>query len=67
MFPNLEAEQARKGMTNQMTAEAIGISRVSYESKKKTGKFHIYEINKLCKLFGCKFEYLFARVDIKAS
>lgn len=60
MFRNLEAEQARFGYTNQMVADELGISRVSYESKKKTGKFTTLEIKKLCKLFKCKFDYLFA-------
>lgn len=39
LFRNLEAEQARKGLTNSDVAGKLGISRVSYESKKKTGKF----------------------------
>ena len=60
MFRNLEAEQARAGLTNQQTAEKLGISRISYENKKKTGKFTTCEIKKLCKMFKCKFDYLFA-------
>ena len=60
MFRNLEAEQARAGLTNQQTAEKLGISRISYENKKKTGKFTTSEIKKLCKLFKSKFDYLFA-------
>lgn len=60
MFRNLEAEQARAGLTNQQTAEKLGISRISYENKKKTGKFTTSEIKNLCKLFKCKFDYLFA-------
>ena len=35
MFRNLEAEQARKGLTNSDVAEKLGISRVSYEGKRK--------------------------------
>ena len=60
VFRNLEAEQARKGYTNQNVADILGISRVSYENKKKSGKFTTREIKALCKLFGCKFDYLFA-------
>lgn len=60
MFRNLEAEQARYGFTNKVMAEKLGISRVSYESKKKSGKFTTFEIKELCKLFGCKFDYLFS-------
>ncbi len=60
MFANLEAEQSRKGMTNKQVADYLGMSRVSYENKKKTGKFYITEISKLCRLFACSYEYLFA-------
>lgn len=60
MFRNLEAEQARNGFTNQAMAEKLGISRVSYENKKKSGKFTTFEIKTLCKLFKCKFDYLFS-------
>lgn len=44
MFKNLDAEQARRGLTNSAVAEKLGISRVSYESKKKSGKFYVYEV-----------------------
>lgn len=59
LFRNLDAEQARNGMTNADVAEKLKISRVSYENKKKTGKFTTLEIKALCKMFGCKFDYLF--------
>ena len=58
-YKNLEAEQARSGLTNEQAAQKIGISRVSYEKKKKTGKFTVPEVKGLCELFQCKFEYLF--------
>lgn len=60
MFKNLNAEQARKGLSNSDTAALLGISRVSYENKKKSGKFTTTEIKKLCTYFGCRFEYLFS-------
>lgn len=59
MFRNLEAEQARFSLTNQQVADKLGISRVSYENKKKTGKFTALEAKKLCKIFKVKFDYLF--------
>lgn len=60
MFKNLQAEQARSGMTNQQVADILKISRNSYEHKKKTGKFVVPEIWALCHLFKCTYEYLFA-------
>lgn len=60
MFKNLDAEQARNSMTNSNVAEKLGISRISYENKKKSRNFTTFEIKALCKLFGCKFDYLFS-------
>lgn len=60
MFRNLEAEQHRKGLTNAGVAQLLNISRVTYETKKKTGKFTRSEIVILLRFFECKFEYLFA-------
>lgn len=59
MFRNLQAEQARMGLTNQEVADRVGISRVSYESKKKSGRFTVKECAKLCNIFRTNFEYLF--------
>lgn len=64
MFNNLEAEQARKGLTNQDIANYLKISRQSYEIKKKNGNFKYSEITKLLDLFTVSFEYLFAKDEI---
>lgn len=60
MYINLYAEQSRSRMTNKQMAEYLKISRSTYEKKKKNGNFEVEQANKLCKLFNCKFEYLFA-------
>ena len=65
MFRNLEAEQARFNFTNQQMAEKLGMSRVSYENKKKSGKFTAFEAKKLNKLFKVKFDYLFETKEEK--
>nr|WP_319488608.1 hypothetical protein [uncultured Caproiciproducens sp.] len=59
MYFNLDAEQARRGHTNQYVADILEISRVSYESKKKSGKFTVPQIKQLCKMYDCDFSYLF--------
>ncbi len=55
----MKAEEAKRGYTNSYVAEKLGISRVSYENKKKSGKFTTFEIKTLCIMFKCKFDYLF--------
>lgn len=55
LFKNLDAEQARHSYTNQRMADMVGISRVSYENKKKNGKFTALEAKKMCKIFKVKF------------
>lgn len=59
MFRNLEAEQHRRNLTNAEVAQILNVSRSTYESKKRNGKFTRPEIVTLLKLFNCKFEYLF--------
>ena len=51
MFRNLEAEQARLRLTNQKVADIL-------ETR---------EIKKLCRLFKCKFDYLFAEENEKGA
>lgn len=63
MFRNLDAEQARNGMTNAEVAQKLNLSRVSYENKKKSGKFTTPEIKALCILFKSSFDYLFETDD----
>lgn len=67
MFVNLKAEQARHGMTNASVAKKLGISRTCYESKLRTGNFRVSEAAKLCELYGCEFNYLFATPDTGQS
>lgn len=63
MYPNLEAELARKKLTNAICAKICKISEKSF-SNKRSGKteFTLLEIKLLQeKLFpNCTFEYLFA-------
>lgn len=60
MFPNLNAEQARYGESNTFVAEILGITRASYESKKRNGRFSVTDANKLCDHYNCDYAYLFA-------
>jgi hypothetical protein len=64
MFPNLNAEQARYSHSNQYTADYLGLNRCTYESKKRSGRFTMEEVNKLCDLYKCEYKYLFSTEPI---
>ncbi len=59
MLRNLNAEQARKGMTNEEMGRYLDITQVTYGRKKKTGSFNVVQASKLLALFQCQFDYLF--------
>lgn len=63
MYRNIDAEQARIGKTNAEMAVLLGISRSSYEKKKKTGMFSRPQIEMLIAIFSCEFGYLFERTQ----
>ncbi len=64
MFPNLNAEQARHGHTNQEVANLLNLARSTYETKKRTGHFSLTEINILCDTYDCDYSYLFCEKPI---
>ena len=63
MFPNLNAEQARKGLNEEGLANVIGVTREALRYKKRDGKFTYNEIRKLCDLFSVTFDYLFFETE----
>lgn len=63
MYPNLKAEQARKGYSNGYVAEKLGMSRSNYETKCRNGRFRVSEARALCQMFDADFNYLFEPAD----
>ena len=61
MFPNLNAEQARLDLRDDVLAAEMGMTQKTFCKKKKTGKFVLGEINYLLDRFDSSYEYLFAR------
>lgn len=58
-FPNLEAEKARRGLTDDDLAQHLGLTRTAFTKKKNNKSFSLTEIDTLLTLFGSTFEYLF--------
>jgi hypothetical protein len=59
MFSNLEAEQVRRGHTEDYVAERLGITRREYRSRQKTGLFSESEVRALVTMYNRSPEYLF--------
>lgn len=64
IFPNLNAEQARYGDSNDSVAKFLGISRTSYHNKKTNGKFSLSEAVRLCEKYKVSVSYLFSNEPI---
>lgn len=68
MYPNLLGQKAYHKLTEDDMASIIGVSRVSYQSKIKSGRFTPKECKAYCLYFGKSFEFLFAEdSEIQAS
>jgi len=59
MYPNLEAEQARYGHTEEYVAEKLGITRQTYLERKQSGLFRRSEALILVGMYDKPVEYLF--------
>lgn len=61
MYPNLNAEMARKGLTIKTLAGELGISETSMLNKLNGKKdFWFAEVMHLQRVFGCPIAYLFS-------
>lgn len=60
MFANLLGQKAYHKLTDEEMGKIIGVSRNTYCSKMKSGRFWPDECKKYCCFFGKSFDYLFA-------
>ena len=60
MFPNLMGQKAFHKLTAAEMGEIIGVSRQTYESKMKSGRFTPDECKAFCERFKKPFDFLFA-------
>lgn len=63
MYPNVEAERARAQMTTEDIAEAIGVTRKSYETWSSKGNIPATALIKMSKIWGCTTDYLLGLSD----
>lgn len=65
MYPNIEAERARKGLSQTELLELIGYKeRKTYNTWMKKGNIPSSALLKMSELFDCSIDYLLGRTRI---
>ena len=58
MYPNIEAERARKGLTKEELAEILGVDRKTLRKWVNNGNIPPKQLCKMAELFGVTTDYL---------
>lgn len=58
MYPNIDAERARKGLTVSKLVKELGVCRKTYYNWITNGKIPKSKINQMADLFGVSADYL---------
>ena len=60
-YPNIEAERARRGMSNDSLAGELGITRKTLFNWIAKGNIPMSALSKMADLFDCSIDYLLGR------
>lgn len=67
-YPNIEAERARKGMSQEELIEKLGYKeRKTYYSWLSNGNIPTQVLEKMADLFDCSIDYLLGRTRIPTT
>ena len=62
MYPNIEAERVRHGLTKDDFAMALGVTRKTVYTWTHSGNIPQGKLEAMAELFGCSIDYLLGRV-----
>lgn len=60
-YPNIEAERARKGMSQDELAEKLGVTRKTIFNWSQNGNIPASALISMADIFGCSIDYLLGR------
>lgn len=63
-YPNIEAERARLGLTNDQLAAALGVTRKSVHKWMTNGNIPHERVTAMADLFGVSCDYLLSHTPI---
>lgn len=58
MYPNIEAERARAGLTKEALAKKLGVDRKTLRKWVNGGNIPIRKLTEMADIFNCSIEYL---------
>ena len=58
MYPNIEAERARKGLTKEELAAVLGVDRKTLRKGGNGGNIPPNKLAEMANFFGCSTDYL---------
>ena len=64
-YPNIEAERARKGLSAEALAEALGVSRKTIYNWMNNGNIPQSALKRMSILFDCSADYLLSKNNTK--
>ena len=60
-YPNIEAERARRGISNDALAEDLGVARKTLFNWMEKGNIPTSALIHMADMFGCSIDYLLGR------
>ena len=60
-YPNIEAERARKGISNDALADELGVARKTLYNWLTNGNIPLSALIHMADMFGCSIDYLLGR------
>lgn len=61
VYPNIEAERVRKGLSQEELSNQLGIERKTYYGYIHRGRIPTAELIKMANFFDCSVDYLLGR------
>ena len=67
MYPNIEAERARKGLTKEELACVLGVDRKTLRKWVNGGNIPTNKLVEMATFFGCSTDYLLSTTEKEVS
>lgn len=67
LYPNINAERARMGLSVEETAQLLNVTRKTFYNWVSSGNIPQNKLEKMSELFGCSINYLLSQDVTKTA